>query len=644
MSTVVKDLGAVSAYAYAVEKGYTGTEAEFAELMADYAEVGQRAEDAADSALESKTAAQTAATTATNKASEATTAATTATTKAQEAVANAEAAARDASQAMSAESTATSKATEATTAAATAVSAKDDAVSANTAAQSAKTAAQTAQTGAETAAASVEASAAQITKNATDINELKSDFNNLKENLSSYDIVHKTNISTKLGAFRYVNGVWGFTDAGAFGGGNFILKKYDAKPSYTYISKAYIYNSVCGMTFVDENENVLETVGYDSSQDYVFKTVIISGKAPKNTAYVYVQENDGGKCSLGEYTPVMSNGLVTGLLRQSDAQSSFESVTGAVAYSGSSLDIRTNGAWANWITEKFFVYPGETYTVRGCHMNIQPIGAYVTTNRVVSPIWRDENDTAYTVKSHEVTITIPDDVVELWVHRYNTWAVENSAIYPHLISKKGIFEGKTWYCIGDSITEYNVTATKKYYDFIQEKTGILPISLAVGGRGYINGGSDNTNRFYQQIINVPTTADVITVFGGGNDLTSFDLGDVTDTGTSTICGCINKTIDDLYSNFPLAKLGIITPNPWVSFPTTNDSNKMALLSDAIVEICRMRGIPCLNLYRCSGMRPWDTAFKELVYDLSKNDGVHPNNIGHEMMASHIQEFIKQLLI
>lgn len=96
MSTVVKDLGAVSAYAYAVEKGYTGTEAEFAELMADYAEVGQRAEDAADSALESKTAAQTAATTATNKASEATTAATTATNKAAEAQAAAQAAAQEA--------------------------------------------------------------------------------------------------------------------------------------------------------------------------------------------------------------------------------------------------------------------------------------------------------------------------------------------------------------------------------------------------------------------------------------------------------------------------------------------------------------------------------------------------------------------
>lgn len=181
MSVITKDLGAATAYAYAVEKGYTGTEAEFAELMADYANVGQRAENAADSALESKSAAQTATQTATNKASEATQAAQTAATKAAEAKTDADAAALDARRAMSAASTATSKATEATTAAATAVSSKDAAVSANTAAQSAKTAAQTAQQGAETARDAVQSSAEQITTNAEDINQLKEDLTQIKE-------------------------------------------------------------------------------------------------------------------------------------------------------------------------------------------------------------------------------------------------------------------------------------------------------------------------------------------------------------------------------------------------------------------------------------------------------------------------------
>jgi hypothetical protein len=45
MATIVKDLGAATAYGYAVEKGYTGTEEEFAELMASYASVAESIEN-----------------------------------------------------------------------------------------------------------------------------------------------------------------------------------------------------------------------------------------------------------------------------------------------------------------------------------------------------------------------------------------------------------------------------------------------------------------------------------------------------------------------------------------------------------------------------------------------------------------------
>ena len=45
-----KDLGIVSAYGYAKSKGYTGTEQEFAQLMANYATVGQTCTTAAETA------------------------------------------------------------------------------------------------------------------------------------------------------------------------------------------------------------------------------------------------------------------------------------------------------------------------------------------------------------------------------------------------------------------------------------------------------------------------------------------------------------------------------------------------------------------------------------------------------------------
>lgn len=63
-----KDLGLVTAYAYAVSQGYTGTEEEFAELMASYATV---AEEAAESAAEAAASATAAGTSETNAASSA---------------------------------------------------------------------------------------------------------------------------------------------------------------------------------------------------------------------------------------------------------------------------------------------------------------------------------------------------------------------------------------------------------------------------------------------------------------------------------------------------------------------------------------------------------------------------------------------
>jgi len=156
MSTITKDLGAVTAYAYAKEKGYTGTEAEFAELMASYATVAEQASQSAQTATEkaqqasasatsasqsadtasaSAQTAQTAQQTATAKASEAQQSATTATTKAQEASQSASESSQSAQTAVQAKQDAQTAKTASETAQASAESARDDAESARDEAQ-----------------------------------------------------------------------------------------------------------------------------------------------------------------------------------------------------------------------------------------------------------------------------------------------------------------------------------------------------------------------------------------------------------------------------------------------------------------------------------------------------------------------------
>ena len=151
-------IGNVSAYAYAVSQGYTGTEEEYAELMASYATVAEEAAESAESASQSATSASASAQTATTKASEASQSATQAGTKASQASTSATQASASATSASQSASTATTKASEASASASTAsTKASEASTSASTASSKASeasasaTSAQTAQGLAESA-------------------------------------------------------------------------------------------------------------------------------------------------------------------------------------------------------------------------------------------------------------------------------------------------------------------------------------------------------------------------------------------------------------------------------------------------------------------------------------------------------------
>ena len=122
MAVITKDLGAVSAYAIAVEHGYTGTEEEFAQEIAN---ASANAQAAAQSATEAAGSATAAAGSATSAAADS--------------------------------ASASGSATSAESSAQSALSSKNAAQAAQAAAETAKTAAETAKTAAQTAAATAAA-------------------------------------------------------------------------------------------------------------------------------------------------------------------------------------------------------------------------------------------------------------------------------------------------------------------------------------------------------------------------------------------------------------------------------------------------------------------------------------------------------
>lgn len=155
--TVRKNLGMVTAYAYAVSKGYSGTEEEFAELMASYADVAQDAETSAQAAAQSATTAEQKATQAAGSATNAAVSATSASESAQAAEGSSNSASLYAQNASAS----------ATNAAGSASSASTYAGNASASAQAAEGSANDAQTSATQAAGSVTTATAKAGEAAT---------------------------------------------------------------------------------------------------------------------------------------------------------------------------------------------------------------------------------------------------------------------------------------------------------------------------------------------------------------------------------------------------------------------------------------------------------------------------------------------
>jgi len=203
-----------------------------------------------------------------------------------------------------------------------------------------------------------------------------------------------------------------------------------------------------------------------------------------------------------------------------------------------------------------------------------------------------------------------------------------------------IWKGKKWSCIGDSLTEYNNKTSMHYFDYIAGATGIEINNMGVSGSGY----AKLTDNFMTRVLNVPTDSDVVTIFGSGNDSTSgLALGTASDTGTTTLGGVINTTLDNLFSIMPVCNVGLVTPTPWEG-NMPYDNGWMENYSNLIVEICRMRSIPCLDLFHCSNLNPNSSVVRAIAYSKDNGGGVHPDETGHKMIAPRFKTFLSSLLI
>lgn len=267
-------------------------------------------------------------------------------------------------------------------------------------------------------------------------------------------------------------------------------------------------------------------------------------------------------------------------------------------------------------------------------------------------------------------LTNPDATLMLYdcTDGYATEIIEYGVVTKRKLNNSGyitaddlkFWKNKKWCVVGDSLTEVNAATTKHYFDYIQDTTGVSIQNLGVGGTGYVR-GYDSSEAFYQRITSVANDADIVTIFGSGNDcnisaMSKFDgmtwseaLGTYTDNTTDTICGCINATLNAFFTAYPTKPIGIVAPTPWKTYPTTlTTNNRFEDYTAVLKQIAEYHGIPFLDLYHNSNLRPENEANRDACFydsELDGNaDGVHPNALGHSIIAPKFFEFIKTLML
>lgn len=495
----------------------------------------------------------------------------------------------------------------------------------------------------------LEEMAASIEENTDDIAALEADVSQIKEDLSAKVNSVKNVIALEVTPVTYemltgkVIGATGIVSNAS--GEAYKVSDYIPVVGGTVVTCAYSRARWGNQNwaFYDAEYNPVATYGKTASSTTVeyFSKIIV----PLNAKYFVLArdensisgEPDSDVTIITKYAEAV-NSAPKSAVRSSIRGAITETLVTAEDSSGKIIGTRGNvvsTSSADYRVSIVSVSNGDVLNIRNCQSRYsnKMYSFYDASGLPICSQDRIDND------AHNfLLLEVPFGAVTLAVSGFQSYAT----VHKVTNVAEGGWTGKKWAMMGDSITEVNSRATKQYFDYIAEITGITTVNLGLSGTGYKKDYNSNLP-FYQRVDTIPTDSDVITIFGSGNDC-SLTLGTPTDATADTVCGCINLTIDGIRNRITGANIGIITPTPWMQYPTTTPDNAMDLYADALVEICKLKGVPCLDLYHCSNMLPWVESFRTAFYKHDDGNGTHPDEDGHKLFAPRIKAFLETLLM
>lgn len=222
------------------------------------------------------------------------------------------------------------------------------------------------------------------------------------------------------------------------------------------------------------------------------------------------------------------------------------------------------------------------------------------------------------------------------------------------------FEDYSVLCIGDSITEKNARANVNWVDYLSSWLGFKNVeNNGEGGTGIIRPAQPDGSykNWWSRLDDYTGDYNLILLMGNMNDysdsayMDESKLGEFGDDTLDTQYGAVNKYLKKLMGLYPNTQIGWITSTPRQYVNGSKEAAEGYLYGlnsvfekadQAIIETCHNYSVPVLDLFHESGLAPWLEENRKKYFSSITSpdgDGCHPNDLGHEIIARKIYDFV-----